>query len=341
MVSGLWPATCQGCRHVSKELASFRSHKSGLVSTRWTWWPKPSTRSLEMMTLTTLTGLVSYLRRQQNLTTCPKFEPWLSTKMTKWLAEHRVPVIDYLVEKPTVYSREAVVGIVPWFVCYCAGKDLPEAAGIDNLAASAGSWVQHFVQQTVRALPCSWTFFGWGERSNGSGWWLWVRRWVQHYVCWCEGLHCGPWNLCHWRPCRTWEKMTRIWAGVSHGCLLVFRELSPHKIPETGHQMLTLLWLFHTCWSRFVHLHSVSISAVTGCNFIMQAGPHVISRASRRITEFCCRRVEMKRCSERAWIDTMMCIHHSNKGGGWHTVILLLCEDSVAVLPRCSRTLPG
>lgn len=55
----------------------------------------------------TFTGLIAYLRRQQNLqtemkTTCPKFVStrWLSMKrVTMWLANHRVRVVSYLEEK--------------------------------------------------------------------------------------------------------------------------------------------------------------------------------------------------------------------------------------------------
>ena len=57
--------------------------------------------------VTTLTGLIAYLRRQQNLTTemkttCPKFVStrWLSMKrVTEWLVRHRVRVSEYLQEK--------------------------------------------------------------------------------------------------------------------------------------------------------------------------------------------------------------------------------------------------
>ena len=54
--------------------------------------------------VTTLTGLIAYLRRQQNLqsemkTTCPKFvnTRWLSMKCnTQWLVTHRVKIVEYL-----------------------------------------------------------------------------------------------------------------------------------------------------------------------------------------------------------------------------------------------------
>jgi hypothetical protein len=69
--------------------------------------------------VSTLTGLIAYLRRQQNLqmemkTTCPKFVStrWLSMKrVTSWLKTHRVRVIEYLDAK-----KPACTPTIDWWI---------------------------------------------------------------------------------------------------------------------------------------------------------------------------------------------------------------------------------
>ena len=71
------------------------------------------------MFVSTLTGLIAYLRRQQNLqtemkTTCPKFvsTQWLSMKrVTAWLKKHRVRVVEYLNAK-----KPACTPTVDWWI---------------------------------------------------------------------------------------------------------------------------------------------------------------------------------------------------------------------------------
>lgn len=81
--------------------------------------------------VTTLTGLIAYLRRQQNLqsemkTMCPKFVStrWLSMKrVTQWLVTHRAKIVEYLDAKDpackpslswwiTLVCLDAVAGIL-------------------------------------------------------------------------------------------------------------------------------------------------------------------------------------------------------------------------------------
>lgn len=82
--------------------------------------------------VTTLTALISYLRRQQNLqaemkTTCPKFVStrWLSMKrVTAWLAQHRVRVTSYLEEK----NPACKPSVSWWIVALCLDAVATELA---------------------------------------------------------------------------------------------------------------------------------------------------------------------------------------------------------------------